>query len=153
MTDEIEFDILEPVRNELAERAPLKDVLLNWRIWWPFPVLLILSACLFFAGVSLSIKFQDWGMLGRFGAFLSVIGSYLVARPVWRIRYKSRYVFVTILKNGRLAPEELTEQMMHRVDVWAFFSGFFIAAVGTAIWGFADLLNCLSFSAKCTFAM
>ncbi|WLD98286.1 hypothetical protein PX860_07275 [Agrobacterium leguminum] len=152
MTDEMEFHDVEPVGNELAKRAPFQEVMLNWKMWWLFPVLLILSACLLFAGVTLSIIFQDWGMLGRFGAFLSVVGSYLVARPVWRIRYKSRYVFVTMFKNGRLAPAEIAEQMMHRVDVWAFFSGFFIAALGTAIWGFADLLNCVTFSAKCAFA-
>lgn len=152
MSEDREFFDVEPVGNELAVRAPLSDVLLNWKIWWLFPALVALSAILFAAGIILSLKFSDWGMLGRFGAFLSVTGSYLVARPVWRTRYKSRYAVLTMVANGQDTPAERTEQMLNRVDGWAFFSGFFIAAVGTAIWGFADLINCLMFATKCAVA-
>jgi amino acid transporter len=138
-----------PLGNELAKRAPNKMVIENWRLWWFAGVLVGLSVILAIMGVSLSIELADWAMLGRFGAFISVVGSYLVARPVWRTRYKSRFTPLTLVNGNRFTIEQQAEYIMERVDEWSFFSGFVIAAIGTVIWGFADLLNCILLTTKC----
>lgn len=135
---------IETIGDELAQRAPTTDVLINWNLWW-FGAALILGAIgLGGAGIFLSLKFFDWGYLSRFGALIVIFGSFLIGRPVWRNRYKSRFVSATLIKDGQISDEQFAEYIMERTDVWFFYAGFIIAAVGSVIWGFADLLNCVS---------
>lgn len=145
-------DFLTPVGNELASRAPFKDVIINWRLWWLFPLLLLLSIFLAASGIWLSVSHNDWSWIARFGAFISVVGSWLIARPVWRRRFKSRFSHATILTNGRYSNAQMAEYILERVDAWSFYFGFVIAALGSVIWGFGDLVNCLVSGGACPLA-
>lgn len=133
---------ISTVGNELAKRAPTVLVLKNWGLW-RFGVLIVLfSILLAGAGIYLSLSYSDWGFLSRFGALEVILGSYLIGRPVWRRRFKSRFVTVTLVTNGKISDEQLAEYIMERTDIWFFYTGFIIAALGSVVWGFADLLNC-----------
>jgi len=143
---------IKSVGNELARRAPISLVLENWRFWYSGLVIFAIAIVLVVVGVSLSLTYSDWGLLSRFGALEVILGSLLIGRPVWRRRFKSRFVTVTIFTDGKLADEQLAEYIMERTDIWFFYIGFAIAAAGSVVWGFADLLNCLepSDAYRCT---
>lgn len=130
------------VGRELAERAPTATVFKYWRLWYFGTLFVLVSLLLVAAGIYLSLHFSDWDFLSRFGALEVILGSYLIGRPMWRRRFKSRYVNATLIKDGKISPEQLAEYIMERTDIWFFYIGFVIAAVGSVVWGFADLLNC-----------
>ena len=127
-------DGISPVGNELAGRAPIGFVLKNWRLWY-FGILFALAPLLLgAAGVYLSLSFSDWSFMSRFGALQVIFGSYLIGRPIWRRRFKSRFVTVTMVSGGKLMQEQLAEYIMERTDVWFFHIGFSLAAIGSVIW-------------------
>ena len=134
---------ISPVGNELASRAPTRDVLKNWRLWYGGPIIILFSILLVVAGTGLSLSCSDWGFLSRFGALEVILGSYLIGRPVWRRRYKSRFAMATLITNGQISDEQFAEYIMERVDIWSVYTGLFIVALGSVVWGFADLVNCL----------
>jgi hypothetical protein len=137
-----ERDEISPIGNELAQRAPTALIFTNWRLWHFGAFIVFGSLMLAAAGVYLSLSYSDWGFLSRFGALEVILGSYLIGRPVWRRRFKSRFVTVTILTGGQVSGGQLAEYIMERTDIWFFYMGFVIAALGSVAWGFADLLNC-----------
>lgn len=136
-------DEISPVGNELARRAPAALVFRNWRLWNFGAVIVLVSLVLAVVGAWLSFAYSDWGFLSRFGALEVILGSYLIGRPVWRRRFKSRFVTNTMLSDGKISAPQLAEYIMERTDAWFFYTGFLIAAIGSVVWGFADLLNCI----------
>jgi hypothetical protein len=134
---------ISPVSNELASRAPTVDVFINWKLWYFGVLIIVLSILLAGIGIYLSLSLSDWTFLSRFGALEAILGSYLIGRPIWRHRYKSRFVSATLTKGGVISDEQFAEYVMERTDIWFFYIGFLIAAIGSIIWGFADLLNCI----------
>ena len=49
----------------------------------------------------------------------------------------------TLITNGQISDEQFAEYIMERVDIWSVYTGLFIVALGSVVWGFADLVNCL----------
>jgi uncharacterized membrane protein YfcA len=133
---------IKPVTNWPNGRAEVLDIFRNWKLWWLGVAIAILSIVALLYGVFLSRRYGDWGFAGRFGAIVVILGTYLMARPVWRTRYKSKYASAILLSGNELMPEQIAEFMMDRVDTWLFFVGFALASIGSIVWGFADLLNC-----------
>jgi hypothetical protein len=145
--DGIDICNINQIGNELADRAPIDDILRNWKLWWIPIALTLLSGLILAGGVFASVGWRDWGFLGRVGAILTVVGSFLVSRPIWRRRFKSRFVTVTMVAGNRFTPEQSAEYILERTDHWFFYVGFIVAAIGSLIWGFADLINCVDFDA------
>lgn len=134
---------ISSVENELAERAPTKVVIQNWRLWWLPIGITLLAFFLLLTGIFLSLEYTDWTFLSRFGALIVVSGSYLIGRPVWRRRFKSRFVTATVLIKNQISNEQFAEYIQERTDIWFFYVGFTLAALGSVVWGFSDLANCL----------
>lgn len=132
---------INPVKPLAMQRVTLKEVFLNIRLWWLLPAGLMSFVGLIALSIWLSINYNDWSIFERFAAFITVMGSWLVARPVWRRRYK-HIGSATLISGNGVTDEQFAEYVLERTDLWFFYSGFFIAAVGSIIWGFGSMFNC-----------
>jgi hypothetical protein len=108
------------------------------------------AAVLVVTGVLISICLSDFSWLTRFGALVTFIGIVVLNRPVIIRRDILPHVKMTTglssLDPGhyRLVNEPVPDAVVEdRRSRNAVRVGILITLMGTVIWGFGDLLNCL----------
>lgn len=112
--------------------------------------LLCLAGVLVFAGITASVWWHDFMWLARFGSLLVAIGVALLARTSFtgqdlRVGIKMADTGLSQLdpehyrRLGEPMPDWLVRELRDRLAVGLL--GPLVSALGTLLWGFADLLN------------
>lgn len=98
--------------------------------------------------IGLSMFFHDWTWFGRSGGVLTLIGGILAARRLIRLGVVGLIFHEEHFDGGTFgdtekAKKEEDDKNHKRKDIRAGRFAFYLIFVGTLIWTFGDLLNCL----------
>lgn len=108
-------------------------------------LLMLLAMVLASGSLMASIATGQWHWFSRSGALVVSIGAILSTRPLLRTQLRDMIEAHAFRDEGLVPPTDVA-----RVDRRACFCGFWIVAVGTLIWAYGDLLECLAeWSAAC----
>lgn len=115
----------------------MKNLLSN--IW----LLILLAVLIALISIAVSISSGKWHWFGRSGAWLTVIGIILSARPLIRMGTDKWIQSKGIINLGSLVPtpNEIENSKQSNLDDSAFQVGIPMSIIGTLIWAYGDLIE------------
>lgn len=101
----------------------------------------VLALAVLLGAVVQALHFHSWSWLARSGAVLVVLGTTLMGRSGYRKVYQRHQLTEEPLSDPlRLDANARKELILRRSDRVAVILGMTISALGSIIWGYADLL-------------
>lgn len=105
--------------------------------------LLIFCGAMLFLGILLSILLNHWLWFSRFGSLVTISGIIMMSSPLFvRGIYRSHSLAGTFAEKDENG-DTRTTTVEDRNIATNVLIGIITSIVGTAIWGFGDLVGCL----------
>jgi hypothetical protein len=109
------------------------------KIW----LLELIAFLIVFISITSSYTTGKWHWFGRSGAWLTIIGVILSARPLIRMGFNQWLQSKSIIDLGSINPtiEEIEKEKQENQDNKAFNIGIKMSIIGTLIWAYGDLIG------------
>ena len=117
----------------------VKSILTNiWLVTTIAVVVVLISAMA-------SYQTHHWHWFGRSGSILTILGILLTIRPMIRMGLRKWIDYQSIIDGGNFVQTEEEKEANHQeyLDSIALKIGAIFSVVGTIIWAYGDLIECI----------